>query len=75
MTIHEYIGIPEEHRAVLRSSTEASTYVGPFLNEYVWFLKFDEAGEKIVDIIEFMDSSAVKDIFARLESAGGAPSH
>lgn len=72
MTIDEYIGTPEERRAVVRSSLFANTPVGPYKNEYIWLLTFDESGQKIVNITEFMDTKAVADLRSRLAEAGTA---
>ena len=47
----------------------ADTTVGDYKNEYVWFLSFDESGNKIVSITEFMDSAAAKDILSRRAGA------
>lgn len=66
MTIVNYMAVPSERRAVCLSSLSANTRAGPYSNEYVWFFDFDETGEKIVNIEEFMDSSAVKDLRSRL---------
>ncbi|GIZ48143.1 hypothetical protein CKM354_001121600 [Cercospora kikuchii] len=67
MTLEDYVGVPEERRAVARSSVKALTPVGPYKNEYVWFLTFDEAGEKIVKVVEFVASLAAKELLGKLE--------
>ncbi|PSK42196.1 hypothetical protein B9Z65_4110 [Elsinoe australis] len=70
MTINDYLPAPSERRAVCRSSMVASTPVGEFRNEYVWFFTFDESGEHVTDIVEFLDSVATRDIRSRLGEAG-----
>ena len=70
MTINDYIAAPDQRRAVCRSSMKATTPVGPYSNEYVWFLSFDETGSQIVSITEFMDSKAVSEFRSRLAEAG-----
>lgn len=67
MTLEYYVGVPEERRAVARSSVKALTPVGPYKNEYVWFLTFDEAGEKIVKVVEFVDSLAAMEWLGKLK--------
>lgn len=66
----DYLAMPEERRAVARSSVEADTPVGPCKNEYVWFLDFDEDGKKIVKIVEFLDASAAKVLLGLLRGGG-----
>ncbi|KXT00855.1 hypothetical protein AC578_961 [Pseudocercospora eumusae] len=66
MTIHDYLAVPEERRAVCRSSMSATSPAGPFNNEYVWFLTFNESGNKITLIEEFLDSKATSDLRERL---------
>jgi hypothetical protein len=44
--------------------------VGPYKNEYVWFLRFDESGEKITEIVEFLDSKAAAEILSRSNEEG-----
>lgn len=75
MTIEDYMAVPSERRAVCRTSLSATTPVGPYSNEYVWFLKFDESGEKIVSIVEFFDSKAAAEVLARFREAGLLQKH
>jgi ketosteroid isomerase-like protein len=41
--------------------------VGPYKNEYVWFLRFDEEGKKITEIVEFLDSKAAAEILSKVQ--------
>ena len=70
MIIDDYLAVADERRAVCRSSVSATTPVGPYSNEYVWFLVFDETGQKIVSITEFFDSKAAADLLAKFVDAG-----
>jgi len=70
MTIDDYMAIPSQRRAVCRSSMTATTPVGPYSNVYVWFLEFDESGEKIVIIEEFYDTKAAGELLGKLKDAG-----
>lgn len=75
MTIDDYLGIPEERRAVVRSTMVADTHAGEYRNEYIWFFAFDETGEKIVKITEFMDTQAVADFRTKMKDAGLGGDH
>ena len=50
-------------------TARADTVVGEYVNEYVWFLTFDEAGEKIVESKEFVDTIMNRDFFPKLAKA------
>lgn len=65
MQIDDAVVSTEDRRVVVRSSQTSTTTVGPFANEYVWFFSFDDAGEKIKEMSEFMNTAAVKDILQR----------
>ncbi|KAF4547595.1 SnoaL-like domain-containing protein [Elsinoe fawcettii] len=66
MTIDDYISVPDERKVVCRSSMTASTAVGPFSNEYVWFFDFDEEGKQITNIVEFLDSAVTQELRAKI---------
>lgn len=69
MIIDDYIGAPEERRAVVRSHLDANTPVGPYHMEYIWFLTFEEGGRKIVKVDEYLDTKALEDLQTRLKEA------
>ena len=75
MTIDDYIAVPSERRAVCRSSMSATTPVGPYNNEYVWFFTLDDSGQKIASITEFLDSKAAGDIVSKFVEAGLLKKH
>jgi ketosteroid isomerase-like protein len=56
MTLNDYIANVDERRVVARSSFRGDAPWGVFENEYVWFLRFTEDGEKVTEIEEFIDS-------------------
>ena len=71
MTINDYIGAPEDRRAVVYSGLHADTTLGSeYFQTYVWFLDFNEDGNKIVKIMEFMDTRALEDIRSKMAAAG-----
>jgi ketosteroid isomerase-like protein len=65
----QYLAVPAERRVVCLTSLDSTTTVGPYKNEYVWFLRFDETGSKITEIVEFLDSKAAAEILARRVAA------
>ena len=70
MTMHDYIAAPAERRVVCQTSMEATTVAGPFSNEYVWFLTFDENGGKIIKITEFLGRMPEGRLSEKLKEAG-----
>ena len=73
MNIDDYVSAPSERRVVCRSSGSATTPVGPFTNEYVWFFTFDESGRNIVSVTEFFDGQAAKGVLTKLREGGYLP--
>ena len=69
MTMKDYVAVPSERRVVCLTALESTTTVGPYKNEYVWFLRFDESGEKITEIVEFLDSKAAAEILSKRKAA------
>ncbi|KAF2476719.1 uncharacterized protein BDR25DRAFT_278026 [Lindgomyces ingoldianus] len=55
-----------QRKIVMFVTALGQTPVGEYNNEYVWKMKFDEAGEKIVEWSEFVDVGMVKDFYPRL---------
>lgn len=74
-TIHEYLAVPNERRAVCRTSLKAKTPVGDYRNDYVWFFSFDDTGRHIVSITEFVDSKAGAELLGKLTEAGLLEKH
>lgn len=50
-------------------TARADTVVGEYVNEYVWFLTFDEAETQIVESKEFVDTVMNRDFFPKLAKA------
>lgn len=57
---------PSARAAVLHFTSSASSVVGPVENEYVVMLFFDERGETVVRVREFVDSAVTQNFFKRL---------
>ncbi|KAK5118391.1 hypothetical protein LTR62_002905 [Meristemomyces frigidus] len=66
MTMNDYVAVPAERRAVVRSTMLADAPWGEFRNEYVWFLRFTEDGLLVTEIIEFIDSLTTRDVKAKI---------
>ncbi|KAK0851737.1 hypothetical protein LTS02_012641 [Friedmanniomyces endolithicus] len=75
ITIHDYLAVLSELRAVCRTSLDADTPVGPYHNDYVWFFTFDSTGQSIVSITEFVDSKAGAALLGKLKEAGLLQDH
>jgi ketosteroid isomerase-like protein len=56
-------------RVVLWLKARADTIVGEYVNEYMWTLDFDETGERIIRVHEFVDSAVQRDFWPKLEGA------
>lgn len=64
--IHAQVFDPEARSFWVHLDMWATTPIGPFHNEFVFMLFFNEQGDKIVRIREMMDSFYAKDFFARM---------
>lgn len=56
----------ENRRATSYATGAGETPIGHFANEYTFFLWFDESGEKLTRIDEFVDSGYTTQFFERL---------
>jgi ketosteroid isomerase-like protein len=56
-------------KVVLWLKARADTLVGEYVNEYMWTLDFDETGERIMRVHEFVDSAVQRDFWPKLEGA------
>ena len=62
---------PEVRKSVVSAHATATSALGPYVMEYMMMLFFDENGEKIVKVHEFIDSAYGLDFFARLAALKG----
>lgn len=69
MEMSEYTVDLAQRRTVCYSKIAATSVAGPFSNEYVWFLTFNESGKKITSIVEFLDSKQSDDVRAALRAS------
>lgn len=71
--MHDYFASVENRRATVHAVMEAQTDVGPYRNEYIFLLSFDESGEKLVKVVEMLDSAAAKEVREKMRIAGFGP--
>jgi ketosteroid isomerase-like protein len=55
-----------QRKVTIHARSSAETAIGAYGNEYCILLTMDESGEKIVEILEFVDSGYSEDFFPRL---------
>ncbi|ROW15308.1 hypothetical protein VPNG_03042 [Cytospora leucostoma] len=65
-TIHEIVEDERENKAFIWVSSKGETVIGPYGNEYTILLYFNDAGDKVEKIVEFVDSAYTKEFFTRL---------
>lgn len=66
LTVHDLLEDKEENKISMWMSSTANSAVGPFVGEYILILYFDEAGEKVTKLVEFVDSKAGTEFFVKL---------
>ncbi|GAD98459.1 hypothetical protein PTT_17281 [Paecilomyces variotii No. 5] len=66
VTVHRIVNDPEHRELVCYASGVGESPVGLYKNEYVFFLNFNETGEKITKIEEFVDSAFAKEYLAKV---------
>jgi ketosteroid isomerase-like protein len=53
-------------KVAFHATSEANSPIGLYTNEYAWFLHFNESGENITKIEEFVDSLYTTEFFAKI---------
>ncbi len=69
LIVNDVIEDPKARKIVMHLIAHADTVVGEYNNEYVWFMDFDEEGEKIVAWKEFVDVGVNRDFWPKLQAA------
>lgn len=67
--MHDYTVDIAQRKTVCWSSLAATTPIGPYTNEYVWFLTFDGTGTRITSITEFIDTKKAEEVRSALQEA------
>lgn len=57
---------PEHHMAAVHASGVGDSPVAPYKNEYAFFLTFNETGDKITRIEEFVDAQFSQSFLAKV---------
>lgn len=65
-TIHDIVEDPRENKLIIWASSTGDTVAGPYANEYMLLLYFNDAGDKVERFVEFVDSDFSRSTFARL---------
>lgn len=66
VTIHELVEDDKANKTTIWCSSKADTVLGPYGNEYMMLLYFNDSGDKVEKVIEFVDSDYSKVFFGRL---------
>ncbi|MCJ1325732.1 hypothetical protein MMC10_002395 [Thelotrema lepadinum] len=69
LTCHNVVEDAPERHVVMYLTARGDTDAGEYINEYVWFLDFDEAGESITGHKEFVDTVMNRDFWPKLANA------
>lgn len=67
MTIHKIVNDPDQHMAVVHASGSGDTPFLPYKNEYAFFLMFNDAGDQVIRIEEFVDSQFSGEFFGKMQ--------
>ncbi|KAI5357575.1 Putative NTF2-like domain superfamily protein [Septoria linicola] len=69
LVLHDVVEDKEASRICMYLTARAETLAGQYINEYMWTLDFDGAGEKITKWTEFVDSVVNRDFWPKLKEA------
>lgn len=69
LDVHEVLEDADARKVVMWLSARADTAAGEYVNEYMWVLAFDEGGEKVVEVKEFVDAVVHRDFWPRLQES------
>ena len=69
LDVHEVVEDVEARKVVMWLSARADTAAGEYVNEYMWVLEFDESGEKVVEVKEFVDTVMQREFWPKLQES------
>ena len=72
MEIQRLINDTEQHMAVVHAKGFAESPIGPYRNEYAYFLTFNGDGTKVTRVDEFVDSAFSTGFMAKLQEYAAA---
>lgn len=61
----------EARRVMMHLTSTAETDVGPYNNEYIFLISISEDGEKVDEIVEFLDSLYTAEFVGKLAKQTG----
>jgi ketosteroid isomerase-like protein len=64
--VHDIVEDRDARRLVMWLKARADTLAGEYVNEYMWTLDFDETGEKIVCMREFVDTIVNREFWPKV---------
>jgi hypothetical protein len=69
LDVHEVVEDVKARKVVMWLSARADTAAGEYVNEYMWVLEFDESGEKVVKVKEFVDTVMQREFWPKLQES------
>jgi hypothetical protein len=66
LTIQDIVEDEKANKVVVWTHSTADTRIGPYENEHILHLSFNEAGDKVDKFLEFVDSDLSKDFAIHL---------
>lgn len=69
LTINDVVEDQQARRICMWLSARADTAAGEYINEYMWTMDFDESGEKLIQVREFVDTVVNKEFWPKLAAA------
>ena len=67
LTAHEVLEDVGARKVVMELDARADTAAGEYVNEYMWVLAFEEGGQRVVEVKEFVDTVMQRDFWPRLK--------
>lgn len=64
--IHDMVEDEKGNKVIMWVSSSGDTDIGPYGNEYMILLYFNEAGDKVERFVEFVDSRYAMKFYGRL---------
>jgi hypothetical protein len=61
----------EARKVMMHLTSTAESDIGPYTNEYIFWVTISEDGEKVDEIVEFLDSFYTANFLSRLEEKTG----
>ncbi|MCJ1249656.1 hypothetical protein MMC30_006882 [Trapelia coarctata] len=69
LTLQDSIEDLEARKICMWLVARADTAAGKYVNEYIWLMEFDESGEKITSMKEYVDTVMQRDFFPKLRDS------